>query len=333
VSVIIVNYNSRPYIRKCIDSVLRSEYPYFEVIVVDNASTDGSFELVKKIFAGNKQLKFLPLDHNVGYAEGCNQGLKASNPLSEFLIFLNVDTQVDPKWIENLVLAAERNNSVGIVQCRLMQLCDSTKVDSSGGLVDTLGFAYRDLTSCEKSKSYIKEVFYADGAAFLIKRKVVEVLAIDGSLFDPCFFLYNEDVDLSWRAHLMGYKVVTAFSSIVYHCRGGTLSQRTSPMLTFHKTKNHIITLISNYSVKNLVKNLPLLLFLQIGRSLVLIFQNPDVGMSKLKSLMWVLRKLKYVYRRRTLIQSKRKISDNNIKFEKVNIWRILKITKFFKEY
>ena len=315
VSIIILNYNGMVYVEQCLGTVLKSNYSNFEVILVDNASTDESFRLAKELFSSNEHLKFVSNDSNLGYAEGNNRGVAFCNPMVEYIIFLNIDTKVDPMWIKNLVSTVEKNESVGAAQCKLIQLNNPTKIDSLGGLTDYLGFCYiRASGHGDQIYDHVEEIFYAEGAALLIKAKVARQVKIKKtSVFDPNFFCLHEDLDLCWRVRLQGYKVLFVPSSVVYHARGGTHTKDCSPLLVFHQTKNRFTVMISNYELKSLLRYLPILLFMEVNAGVFLIPKNPSRGMAILKGIGWAVKNLKQIFERRQIIQGCRKIGDDSI--------------------
>jgi len=228
-----LNYNGKAYIEQCLDSVLKSEYRNFEVILVDNASTDGSFELARKKFSSNDKIRFLSNESNLGYAEGINRGLKASSLAAEYIAILAVDTKVDTKWLKNLLLVAEKNEKIGITTSKVLQMDNPDRIDTAGGISDPLCFPYqRGVNASSDGFNEVDEIFYADGTVFLMRKTVAEEVKIMGSFFDPLYFCYYEDIDLCWRVRLRGYRIVLVPSSLVYHKRGGTSSKKEQPFLT-----------------------------------------------------------------------------------------------------
>jgi hypothetical protein len=294
--------------------VLKSDYSNFEIILVDNASTDGSFEIARRRYSNNRKVRFLLNKSNLGYAEGNNRGLKASNPNAEYVAVLNIDTKVDPKWLRNLILVVDKNEDVAIATCKMLQMDDPVKIDTAGGLIDPLGFTYMRGVDTKSSRfNKTCDVFYGDGSALLIRKKALKDLEIAESLFDPLYFCYYEELDLCWRVRLRGYRVIFVPSSIIYHKRGGIVSKREEPILVFHKTKNKLMTLIKCYETRNVLKYVPIAALIEILAGIIIMPIYPFHGIARLKGVFWIIRNLRKVYERRKNVQRLRKVSDMEI--------------------
>ena len=169
VSVVILNYNGRKFVERCLKSVLNTQYSNFEVIFVDNASTDGSFELVKSLFNLNGRLKIIRNDRNLGFAEGNNVGFTYSK--GNHIVFLNIDTEVDRRWLRELIMVMEYNLKIGATQSKLVKMCDHNQLDSIGQSIVFLGYGYPIDNGVDKKQfNHVKEIFCADGAAILVRR-------------------------------------------------------------------------------------------------------------------------------------------------------------------
>jgi GT2 family glycosyltransferase len=300
VSVIIVNFNGKKWLERCIPSVLNSSYDNFEVIVVDNGSTDGSAEFIMKNYPN---IKLIRLKENKGWSYANNIGIKVSK--GDIIICLSNDMEVHPQWITEIVNFMKANPAVGIVQCNSVSMWDRKTLDSSMNYLDKLGYAY--------GYAPLKipyEVFFAEGMAFAFKREVVENVG----LLDHYYFMEYDDMDFCWRARLAGYKVYFLPSAIVYHARGGTVGktyfQRIKNVELY--TRNHIVTLIKNYEVGNLLKILPIVLIIEITKAIYILIvkKNVKVGVAILKGILQAIKDLKIVLKKRYYVQSRRKISD-----------------------
>jgi GT2 family glycosyltransferase len=214
VSIIIVNLNGKKWLEKCFKSVLASDYPHdkFEIILVDNGSTDGSVKFVKDLFRNDTRIKVLCNERNLGWSPANNQGMKLAK--GEILICLSNDMEVDPRWLKEIVNMMRSDSSIGIVPCNSISMWDRKTFDSGMNFLDKYGFAY-SYAPQEKPR----QVFFAEGMAFAIRKHVFE--EIGG--FDDYYFMEYDDMDLSWRARLAGYKVFFCPTSLVYHARGGTV--------------------------------------------------------------------------------------------------------------
>lgn len=218
VSIIIVNWNGKDYLDDCLFSVFKQTYPKYNVILVDNGSTDGSVEFAKGKYP---YVNIIELDKNYGFAKanniGTEEALKDENV--RYIALLNNDTKVDRNWLSELVKVAESDKSVGICASKILIMDNPSIIDSTGytfsfGRVVDRGHGEKD----EGQYDSKLDVVGACGASVLYKR---EMLAETG-LFDEDFFAYYEDAELSWRAYRNGWKARYVPTSIVYHKGGGT---------------------------------------------------------------------------------------------------------------
>jgi GT2 family glycosyltransferase len=331
VSIIIVCFNGRQFVSDCISSLLDSDYPNFEVIFIDNGSTDRSYELVKTKYSSVKNLKVIRISNNLGVAAARNLGYKMSN--GEIIVFLDVDTIVSKSVLSELIKAFYSNRKVGIVQCKLMQKDVPNKVDSIGQSIDRVGYGYPDHLFLETNKlATQREIFYADGAAFAIRREVAEEVKILGEVFDSDYFpLYYEDIDLSWRVRLRGYSVVIQPTALVYHKRTASNFCKLKELYMRSHSRNRFFTLMKNYSTKNLFKYLPLLFFLEFLKSIILLRICPRHSIATLMSFIDCIIGCKKIWRKRYIVQSRlRRVSDSEI-LNKMNRVSLRKLYLTFK--
>ena len=301
VSIVIVNYNGLGFADQCVRSVLRSEYPNFEVVLVDNASTDGSYEDLSRSFGGIPKVRILHNSRNVGYAEGNNYGYKQAS--GEIVAFLNIDTCVEANWLNELVGAMIADSAVGAAQSKLLSMDDPPKVDSLGSYLDALGYVYSwGEWYSARPHEIPDEPFFAEGAAMAVRRWAVDQVLVEGRPFDADYFFYYEDSDLSWRMRLRGFKVILASHSVVYHHRGYATQQRLH-VAVFNSAKNRISTLVKNYGLLNLSRRIPLLVILELLRAVVFLREEPRSAYAKLAAILWCLRNLRRIWKRRALVQ------------------------------
>jgi GT2 family glycosyltransferase len=247
-SIIIVNYNGKKFLSDCLSSVLNQSYKNYEVILVDNASVDGSVNFVKKNFPS---VKIIQSKRNLGFAGGNNLGIKASK--GDYIVLLNFDTIVKPNWLEELIKAAESNSQVGIVGSKLL-LFDRKTLNSTG-----IQFSYKLCNGSDRGIGEIdngqydseakQDVLGVCFASALIKRKVIE----DIGLLDEKTFLFFEDLDYCIRARLRGYKVLYCPSSVVYHKLGAS-HKKESIRIKKYGLRNRFRVLLKNYSFWNMLK-------------------------------------------------------------------------------
>ena len=263
VSIIILNFNGKDYIRKCLGSVQNLNYPKdrYEIIFVDNGSIDGSIDYVTKRF---KNIKIVRNEKNFGFAKGNNIG--AEKAQGELIVFLNNDMVVDKEWLSSLVKCyQETPENVCCISSKILSY-DGRKIDFIDGQISFYSHAYQ-ISFGEKYDDLQlerKPIFFPCGGSFLIDRDIY--LAVGG--FDDDYFAYFEDVDLGWRLWLSGYKVYFEPNSIVYHKHWGTTGGIPNYKRHVLYERNALYTIIKNYEKENLLKVLPAAILLSINRGL-----------------------------------------------------------------
>jgi hypothetical protein len=303
--VIILNYNGIEFVEQCVRSVLKSDYPNFELVVVDNASTDGSYEAVRQSFSRVGKVRAFRNERNLGFALGNNVGYM--NSKGDIVAFLNVDTMVERSWLRELVDVLISDVRVGAVHSKQMSLRDRSQLESLGAYMDPLGFVYPRAWWAHTQSPLGRaadEPFYPDGGSMALRRSALEKVAIDGQPFDGDYFLYFEDNDLGWRLRLAGYKIVCVPASVLYHYRGASASAASLYARTFSFAKNRLFTLIKNYDMKNLSRFLAPVVFLEIVRAVLLLPKQPSRARAKLGALLWCLVNLKQIWKKRLYVQS-----------------------------
>ena len=255
VSVIIPHYNGVDFIDQCLQSLTKTTYKPFEIIVVDNGSRDGSQSFIKKHYP---QVKLLQSPKNLGYAGGCTFGYEHST--GEFIVFLNNYTTFYKHWLTHLVKTAQTQN-IAICQPKVLALRKPTHFEyagAAGGYMDRWGYVFcrgRLFDVCEKDEGQYDQqvdIFWASGVCLFTKRSVLETIGA----FDPYFFMYFEEEDLCWRAHLQNQRVVFVPGAKIYH-----YGEKTAKKYPFKKYyyfhRNHSILLLKNYAWSSLLRVLP----------------------------------------------------------------------------
>ena len=303
-SIIILNYNGSGVVENCLESVLATNYPNFEVIMVDNASVDGSYQAVLKRFSKYKRLIIVRSEVNLGFAGGNNLGLKYA--AGSYVSLLNNDTTVDKDWLIEAVKIAESDNKIGEVQSKLFFWYNPEVLESAGAFIDKAGYGFeRGFVRGKDHFLTSEEIFYANGAAVTIKRAAIEQIQSNNmfELFDGDYFFAYEDVDISWKIRLVGLKAVVAPLSVVYHRRSTSTSRRRE-LLTFHHCKNRILTLVKNYSLSNLFRYLPVLIVLESIRAVSsLAGGNKSAAKAIIRAYLWNLINFKHSWTKRLAVQ------------------------------
>jgi len=321
VSIIIVNYNGKELLQKCLDSLLKVNYDNFEIILVDNNSTDGTVEFITKNYPS---LIIIKLDSNKGFAEPNNVAAKISK--GKYLLFLNNDTVVTPNFISEMVKVMETDKKIAV--CQSLLLKPDGSVDSSGDFIDHLGVVYNSKTKIDE----IREVSSARGASMLVRSDIFEKL--DG--FDQKFFITFEDVDLCWRSWILGYRVLIIPTSIVYH-EGGITIKKIKSEIAFHGFKNQLAMKITNFEPILAIRNMMLFFGIYGIRELKIWLDYTISGSTKLssteyedniapkpsfkviaKSIFWILSNYGYLLKKQRTINKNRVYSTTILK--KMNI-------------
>ena len=261
VSVTIVTFNSAPFIAKCLRYVFEQDFPDIEVIVIDNASSDGTVEVLSQ-FAS--RIRLVCNRENVGFAAGQNQAIALSS--GEWVLTLNPDVRLTPDFIGKAVAAGECDDTVGSVSGKLLRMppdfdIPSTQVLDSTGIYFTPALRHFDRGSGEPDTGTYADfeyVFGVTGAAALYRRTLIEDISIAGEFFDADFFAYREDADLAWRAQLFGWKCLYAPAAIAYHVRQVLPSNRASlsPAINMHSVKNRFLMRIKNITADLYLRHL-----------------------------------------------------------------------------
>ena len=228
VSIIIPNYNGEDLLYNCINSIYKNiSIKDFEIIVVDNGSTDNSINRVKSNF---QNVEIISSNSNLGYSGGCNLG--ATHASGKYLLFLNNDTEHSNEWIEKLVHFLDSNSKIAAVQPKILNIHNKKLFDyagGAGGFIDKFCFPFvqgRIFHTLEEDHNQYNNpsrIFWASGAAFMIRSNIFKTL--EG--FDKVYFAYMEEIDLCWRAQAMGYKIYSVPDSFVYHYGKQTIKENT----------------------------------------------------------------------------------------------------------
>ena len=251
VAVTIVTYNSRRFIRRCLEGVLNQKYWDKKIVVVDNGSTDGSAEVLKQF---EDRVHVIRNRENLGFAAAQNQAIAWSG--SEWVLVLNPDVLLMPDFLAMMVAAGEADDSIGSVSGKLMRMSaefeipDRPIIDSTG-IYFTPTLRHLDRGSCivdDGRYDDFEYVFGASGAAALYRRAMIEDSSLDGEFFDSDFFVYREDADVAWRAQLFGWKCLYTPRAVAYHVRSVLPENRSTlpAAINMHSVKNRYLLRVKN---------------------------------------------------------------------------------------
>jgi len=297
-SVVVVAYNPGHFLQDCVASIYSTQ-PEVEVVVVDNASTDGAVERVKTEFPA---IRVIRNERNAGFGTGNNLGTARAK--GAFLVFLNPDATVTDDWLEALVRPLVEDHSVGLVTPKVLLRNDPNRINVAGLNVHLSGISMcRGLGLHRTDLDEVAEVAAISGVTFAARRDLFE--AIGG--FDEDFFLYIEDVDLSVQAWLAGYRCLYVPHAVALHDYDEV---EMNTRKTFHVEKGRYLMLLKAFSWRTLLGLLPTLLLAEVITWGWLLWRNPRAMMQKFRSWHWVLTHRKQIARKRCQVQARRACPD-----------------------
>jgi GT2 family glycosyltransferase len=309
VTVVIVNWNGEKFLERCLLALQEQTVAPHEIILVDNASTDKSLAIVKRF----PSVRLLAQEENLGFARGNNLAIRASATESEWIVLLNPDAYVEPRWLEALLLAVRDYPDFDVFGSKLVNAADPTLLDGAGDVYHVSGLVWRmghGAKISEFSESMC-EIFSPCAAAAMYRRNAL--LELNG--FDEDYFCYVEDVDLGFRLRLAGYRCLYVPESVAHHVGSGTTGGKHSDFAVYHGHRNLVWTF---------VKDMPGILFwillpLHILMNLVSLIWISCRGQSKviLTAKLDAIRGLPKMWSKRNQIQKKRAVSIREI-------WRVL---------
>ncbi|MGO4184773.1 glycosyltransferase family 2 protein [Paenibacillus sp. TAF43_2] len=244
VSVCIVTYNSAKDIQNCLQAVLKQSFPVERIVVIDNASTDGTADQVKPF---GEHVHFITNTINNGFAGGQNQAIRETS--TDYVLVLNPDVTLDPNYLKEIIGFMEQKPEVGSATGRLVFASNIEVMDSAGLGMKRTRNAY-DLAAGDQAADWsrTRAVFGVSGAAAVYRKAMIRDIEYDGEFFDERFFAYKEDVDVAWRAQKLGWTSYYIPEANAVHHRGWKKGSRSSVPLFVrqHSYQNRFFTLIKN---------------------------------------------------------------------------------------
>ena len=314
VSVLLVTWNSARFLPECFASIDRQEYRDVEVIVVDNASSDATREMLRP----REALWHIVYNAgNVGFAAAQNQAIRAAQ--GDWLLCLNPDVMLAPDFVERLLEAGEQHPEAGAVCGKLLRWDPEAKLPKTR-IIDSTGIYFtRNLRHLDRGgeetdhEQYDRTqwVFGATGAAALYRRSFVEAATVEGEFFDEEFFAYREDADLAWRAQVMGWKCLYVPGAVAWHVRRVTPERRESlpHEINWHSVKNRFLMRGKNASGWLCWK-----LFWPVAwRDLMVLGYALFRDWRMLSPILYPLKNLASVKRKRKIIQARRRVPDRDL--------------------
>jgi len=343
VSVIILTYNAIEYIDQCIKSILNQTFRDFKILVVDNASDDGTVEHIKRNYP---EVTILKNFKNLGFAKGYNQGIKFWE--SEYVLAVNQDVILDPEFLEKILLQAEARPKYGSFAGKILKLEHGKEQEAvKPDIIDTVGISatksrrFYDRGAGEKDKGQYDtagDIFGVSGALALYRSEALAEVKIKNKkgkesykfttdfdyyeYFDEDFFMYKEDVDLSWRLQLAGWRCYYFPQAEAYHYRSAFGDAKFKNFSVFKNRRNknkfvnqlsyrnHWLTIIKNDSVVNFVYHTPWILFYELKKFIYVLLLETGT----LRSVWQCLKLMPNILYKRKQIEKIKKVYNKEIK-------------------
>ncbi len=292
VSVVLVTWNSAPWLRRCLDGIAQQTHRDIELIIVDNASADETTSIARPAIRN---------ETNRGFSAAVNQAIALAK--GEFVQLVNPDAFLEREYIARL-LPAFGDESVGMATGKLLR-ADGSGIDSMGIRMTRTG---RHLDITEEVSG---EVFGVSGAAGIYRMSFLEDVVIAGEIFDEDFFAYREDADIAWRGRLFGWRAMCVPGAIGHHVRRVTPDVRRSlpPEINMHSVKNRFLLRLKNEGAYLAMRNAPF----ELSRDLVAIGAALTIERTSLPAFAWLWRNRERIFEKRRLIQARRRISDREL--------------------
>lgn len=317
VSVIIPNWNGRELLSDCLTSLSRQTFKNFEIILVDNGSTDDSVSFVLTNFPA---VKIIRLADNFGFARAINEGVESS--LAKYVAFLNNDTKVHKEWLKYLVATAEEHPEVISVNSKILNFSNNKIIDGVGIFINEVGQARSIGWQEEDCGQYHKEqyIFGATGGASLFKRE--DFIKVE--CFDENYFMYSEEVDFAFRSQFLGYKSIHQPKAIAYHKHKAT-AKRLPQHIEYWQFRNMTQTIIKDFPAPILLKNLRWLKIILVHLNTIFYQLKNGFFWPPFLADLWILVHLPVLLRERRKIQQSKKVSDEYIESflieKKITFW------------
>jgi len=308
--VILVGFNAKHFLPKCLRSLQKGTYKNFEILYVDNGSKDGTATYIKK---NHPYVRLFEKSRNLGFSPA-HEGM-IEKAKGDAILILNTDTVLAKNLLEELVKALYKEKSIGAVQPKILMFPSTDKIDSIGSFFLPSGFLYhvgyeKDANLPQYNKPM--EIFSTKGAVMLIKKAVLEKVSFPASkdhkasIFDLDYFTLFEDTDLSHRIWLSGYRILYVPSTYAYHVGGGTVKKMVHSFVIFHGEKNRLATYIKNLSLSNLLRALPqMILMSQIEAFAYLLIKGRiDIFFAVYRALLWNIAHIGITLQKRKFIQN-----------------------------
>jgi hypothetical protein len=294
VSIIILNYNGKRFLKNCFDSVLNQSYQNFEIIFFDNNSTDGSVEFIKENFV-NEKITIANSDKNTGFAGGNNEAIKHAK--NNLVVLLNNDTVCDKDWLKYLVEAVKEKNTIAS-SFVITEGIDPKYYESNG----SVSYGMYNVMNIFDN---IEDEFYPNGCSLIFRKSEIAVP------FDSDYFYYSEDLYLGLKARFLGMKVRFVKESVVHHFGGG--ASTANVMRTFYQERNRWLNLYTFFSPWFIIRLLPVISLLKTAKLFQAIFSSSYSFIGVLRAYLWFYFHIPTIVKKRKALRQFKKVYEKEI--------------------
>ncbi|MBI2463907.1 glycosyltransferase family 2 protein [Candidatus Peregrinibacteria bacterium] len=331
ISIIIINYNGAAYIEKCLSSALKNSFEKKDIIVIDNASSDDSVKKMKDAmgrenFSQKNKIIVKENSENFGYSKAANQGIRLAK--GDYIMILNPDALLEKDYIQTILDYAEKNKIYGAFTGKLLKY--DIKTDTKIPIIDSTGlYCFRNRRIIDREQglqdknegTMAEDIFGVSGACPIYRKKALEDVKINGEYFDEDFFMYKEDIDISWRMRLLGWNIAYIPKAVAYHARGtGVLKRFTHfevaknriHLSRFQKSlayRNQRLMQIKNELASNFLHDFPHILWKEILIMGYILLREPYL----LISIFQFMKMAPSAWKKRKMIMARKKVSAGDM--------------------
>jgi GT2 family glycosyltransferase len=311
VTVVLITWNSAPYLHRCLAGIARQSHRDLELIHVDNGSIDDSAARVRQHFPNCQQI-INP--ENRGFAAAANQAVRIAG--GEFVALCNPDAYLAASYLRRIVEGFDRaGEAFGAATGKLVRArgydIEPTEAIDSMGIRMTRSGRHFDIDADREPRTAGREVFGVSGAAAVYRKSFINDVTINDEFFDEDFFTYREDADVAWRGRLLGWRALYVADAVAYHVRTVTPDRRRSlPVeINMHSVKNRFLLRLKNEGLYLAMRNAPF----ELTRDAVTLAAVLTIERKSLPALRWLWRNRSRILDKRRAIQKRRRVSDREL--------------------
>jgi GT2 family glycosyltransferase len=300
-----LNINGKKFLNDCLKSVLEQSFSDFEIVFIDNGSSDESVDFVKRNF-NDERIEIISSENNLGFAGGNNLGLKHSN--GEFIVLLNNDTKADKDWLKYLYEMINNDINIGMAQSFVRTEGIPDKYYEKNGTLNLLGHNIMEVFDINEDGT--GEIFQANGCSMIIRKELLDSF---GGLFLDEYFAYAEDSYLSFKVKFAGLKIMHTSKSVVKHFGSATTKEYKSSFRTFLQERNRLLNFLIFFSKSFRFKYYPILIFNLKLKLLMSLFSGKYSFTGVLKAYWWIMKKRKWIKEQREKENRIKKVDEKNV--------------------